>query len=189
MAAPGGDAGRADDVVAYHSASIRRPVDVVARYLFDPMTMPQWSAVLYEIERTHDLEPRLGRRLRANLKILGVRVTVEGELVDVDPEARCATVRIVPADGDGALEHRLAVEPSGDGSSVVHFWNRIDLPSWLSGTLGNGVVGSFVDHTAEFALANIKVILEHGEEDNLRRLDRIANRDLPPPQRFGPATD
>jgi Polyketide cyclase / dehydrase and lipid transport len=170
-------------VVTHHAALIRRSVDAVTQYLFDPTTMPQWSAVLYEIEPTADLDPRLGRRLRANLRILGVCITVEGELVDVDLGARQATVRVVPVETDGVLEHRLSVEHAEAGS-VAHFWNEVELPTWLSTTLGEDLIHRFLDHTAVFALANIKAVLENGEEDNVRRLDRIARRHVPAPQRL-----
>jgi uncharacterized membrane protein len=152
-------------VVTHHAAAlVRRPVDVVTAYVFDPRTMPHWSGVLFAIEPVDDVEPRVGRRLRAELKVLGVRLTVEGELLDADLEERRATVRIVPLDGDGAIEHRLWVEPSGDGA-VVHFWNRIEPPGWLAGAVSDQLVEAFVEHTARFALDNIRAILENGDED------------------------
>ncbi|HEX6419134.1 MAG TPA: SRPBCC family protein [Acidimicrobiales bacterium] len=173
-------------VVSRHTAVIRRSVDVVTRYLFDPTTMPQWSAVLYAIEPTADLEPRVSRRLRANLKILGVRLTVEGELVDVDLAHRAATVRVVPVGTDGVIEHRLSVQPSGD-DAVVYFGNRIELPGWLAERVGEGLIRRFVDQTAVFALAVIKAVLEDGEEENLRGLERAAASELPAPQPIDPA--
>jgi hypothetical protein len=173
-------------VTHYAAVTIGRGADTVARYVFDPTTMPHWSGVLFEIDPTDDLEPRLGRNLRANLKILGVRLAVEGELIEVDLAARRAAVRILPVDGDGSLEHRLWVEKmaSADGSddsdnsdnSVLHFWNRVELPSWLSGNVSDALVRRFLDHTASFALANIKDILELGEEDDVRRLGPVAGR-------------
>lgn len=184
VARPPGDGTGA--VVSRHTAVIRRPVDVVTRYLFDPTTMPQWSAVLYAIEPTADLEPRVSRRLRANLKILGVRLTVEGELVDVDLAHRAATVRVVPVGTDGVIEHRLSVQPSGD-DAVVYFGNRIELPGWLAERVGEGLIRRFVDQTAVFALAVIKAVLEDGEEENLRGLEQAAARELPAPQPIDPA--
>jgi hypothetical protein len=161
-------------VVSHHAAvEIRRPVDVVAAYVFDPTTMPHWSGVLYEIEPIMDITPRLGRQLRANLKVLGVCLTVEGELVDLDLERRAATVRIVPVSGDGSLEHRLRVDPSPAGA-VVHFWNDIDPPRWLAATVSDALIEAFVGHTATFALANIRDILERHEEDAVRRLAAAA---------------
>ncbi len=174
----------ATGVVVHEAAvTIGRSVDDVTRYVFDPTTMPHWSAVLYEIGPIADVEPRLGRRLRANLKILGVKLTVEGELIELDLEARRAAVRIVPTGGDGSIEHRLWVDASGAGS-VVHFWNRVELPQWLSRGVGEGLVARFVDHTATFALANIKDILEHGEEHNVSRLSLMASQELPGPERL-----
>jgi hypothetical protein len=164
--------------------TIRRSVDVVTRYVFDPTTMPQWSGVLYEIEPVADLEPRRGRRLRANLKILGVCLTVEGELVDVNLAARQAAVRIVPVSGGGSIEHRLSVDGSSN-RSLVHFWNRVEAPGWLSGTVSDRLLYRFLDHTASFALANIRDILELGEEEAVGRLGAIATREVPAPQRFG----
>ncbi len=151
-------------VVTHHAAAlVRRPVDVVTAYVFDPRTMPHWSGVLFAIEPVDDVEPRVGRRLRAELKVLGVRVAVEGELVDADMAERRATVRILPLDGDGAIEHRVLVEPTDDGA-VVHFWNRIEPPGWLAGAVSEQLIEAFVDHTARFALDNIRAILENHDE-------------------------
>jgi hypothetical protein len=179
---PRGD-GAGPTVTQAMAMTIRRSVDVVTRYVFDPTTMPQWSGVLYEIEPITDIEPRPGRRLRANLKILGVCLTVEGELVDLDPAARQAAVRILPVGGGGSIEHRLAVDGSRD-RSVVHFWNRVEAPSWLSSVVSDRLIYRFLDHTASFALANIRDILELGEEENVRRLGAIASREVPVPERF-----
>lgn len=180
--APQGD-GSGPTVTHERAVTIRRSIDVVTSYVFDPTTMPHWSGVLYEIEPVADLEPRRGRRLRANLKILGVRLTVEGELIDLDLDARQAAVRIVPVGGGGSIEHRLSV----DGSlrrSVVHFWNRVEAPGWLSRSVSDRLLYRFLDHTAAFALANIRDILELREEDNVRRLGTIASRDISPPGRL-----
>lgn len=176
-----GDSGH---VVTHHAAvTIQRPAADVAAYVFDPTTMPHWSGILYEIEPIADIEPRRGRRMRANLKILGVCVTVEGELVEVDPRARWAVVRIVPVGGDGTIEHRLWVEeaPDGGDGSVLRFWNRVEVPAWLSSTVSDSLVRRFLDHTATFALANIKDVLEHGEEDKLRQLQLLARQRVPAP--------
>jgi hypothetical protein len=172
--------GAGNTVTHQRAVMIRRPVDVVAGYVFDPTTMPQWSGVLYEIEPVVDIEPRRGRRLRANLKILGVRLTVEGELIDVDLDARQAAVRIVPVGGGGSIEHRLSVDGLRRGS-VVHFWNRVETPAWLSRTVSDRLLYRFLDNTAVFALANIRDILERGEEDGVRRLAAIAGDEVPAP--------
>jgi hypothetical protein len=179
---PRGD-GSGHPVTHELAMAIRRPIDVVTGYVFDPTTMPQWSGVLYEIEPIADIEPRQGRRLRANLKILGVCLTVEGELIDLDLDARQAAVRIVPVGGGGSIEHRLSVDGSRD-RSVVHFWNRVETPGWLASSVSDQLLYRFLDHTAAFALANIRDILELGEEDNVRRLETIASRDLAPPARL-----
>lgn len=162
---------------------IRRPVDVVAAYVFDPRTMPYWSAVLYEIEPVDDVVPRPGRTLRANLRILGVRLTVEGELVDVDPAARRATVRIVPLDGGGAIEHELWVDEA-PGGAVLHFANRVEVPAWLSTSVSDGLLRRFLDRTTTFALELIRDILEGGEEDDVRRLQEAAAAAVPAPVRL-----
>jgi hypothetical protein len=173
-------------VVSHHAAiEIRRSVDVVAAYVFDPTTMPHWSGVLYEIEPITDITPSLGRSMRANLKILGVCLTVEGELVDLDVEQRRATVRIVPVGGDGAIEHRLWVEPTPAGA-IVHFWNDVDPPQWLAANVGEPLIEAFIDHTATFALANIRDILEHHEEEGIRRLGKAAGGAVPAADRLQP---
>jgi hypothetical protein len=188
-----GSAGGAGHVVTHLSAvTIRRPALEVAAYVFDPTTMPHWSGVLYDIEPVTDIEPRRGRQLRANLKILGVCLTVEGQLVDIDVRALQGTVRIEPVGGGGAIEHRLAVEelpPDGQGEparSLLRFWNRVEVPEWLSSNVSDSLIRRFVDHTASFALANIKDILEHGEEGQLRQLQRVARHDVPTPTRMEP---
>jgi hypothetical protein len=180
--APRGD-GSGQTVTHERAVTIRQSVDVVARYVFDPTTMPQWSGVLYEIEPVADLEPRRGRHLRANLKILGVRLTVEGELIELDLDARQAAVRIVPVGGGGSIEHRLSVEGSRR-RSVVRFWNRVETPGWLASSVSDRLIYRFLDHTATFALANIRDILELGEEENVRRLETIASRDVLAPARL-----
>jgi hypothetical protein len=203
-----GGEGRTGHVVTHHAAvTIRRPPGEVAAYVFDPTTMPHWSGILYEIEPVTEIEPRLGRRLRANFKILGVCLTVEGELLDIDLQARQGTVRVVPVGGGGAIEHRLAVEelspdgqgapggpegaegreePVSHGGSLLRFWNRIEVPPWLSDNLSDSLIRRFIDHTASFALANIKDVLEHGEEAEVRQLQHRARPHVPAPTRLQP---
>ena len=79
-----------------------------------------------------------------------------------------------------ALDHRLAVGSAGAEGSVVDFWNRVELPAWLSGTVSSELVLRFLAHTATFALANIKDILELGEEADVARLAAASGRDVPP---------
>lgn len=52
--------------VTHHVATtVQRAVDDVAAYLFDPRTMPQWSAVLYAVQNPDDVPLlRRGRRYK-----------------------------------------------------------------------------------------------------------------------------
>lgn len=164
-------------VITHHvSTTVQRPVDVVAGYLFDPRTMPQWSAVLYRIEDPDDSSVFTRHRLEADLQILGVAVTVEGRLIDLDLEGGRGAIVVEFPDGDGEIAHELLVEDAG-GASVVHFRNAVTLPSWLAETLPIEVPRRYLELTAEFALATIKTILEARAEDAVdealrRALDR-----------------
>jgi uncharacterized membrane protein len=153
--------------VTHHVATtIQRPVDAVAGYLFDPRTMPQWSAILYEVEEPEDRSVFTRHRLRANLRILGVCVTVEGRLVDLDLDERRGAIEVHFPDGDGVIAHELRVEDAGD-ASVVTFRNAVTLPSWLAESVPLAVTRRYVELTAAFALETIKTILEADAEGSI----------------------
>lgn len=172
------------EVVYDVATTVQLPIDEVARYLFDPRTMPQWSAVLHAVEDP-DEQPlhRRGRRLRANLQILGTSLTVEGRLQDLSLKDRRGAVVVRPLDGDGEIGHELELEERGDAATVVHFRNRVSPPSWLAETVDHGLVRVYVEKTAHFALAMIKAILHSGQQDNLAAASRRGR------QQVGPAED
>lgn len=167
------------------STTIQRSVDDVASYLFDPRTMPQWSAVLYGVEDPDDRPlPTRGRRLSANLQILGVSTTVDGKLLDMDLEQRRGRLRLEFRDSDGVIDHELELDRAGE-ATVVHLRNRVTPPSWLATAVDTDTVRRYVEETAAFALTMIKAILEAHQEGNLAAAARRAAEVLGPPADLG----
>lgn len=170
------------DIVYDVATTIQRPIDDVARYLFDPRTMPEWSAVLIAVEDPDD-QPlhRRGRRLKANLQFLGVSMTMEGELVGLDLEARRGSIVVRPVDGDGEIVHELQLEDRGH-ATVVHFRNRVTPPTWLAESVSHGFLQTYVEAAAHFALGMVRAVLHAGEEDGIRRAQERAAAVVPPPE-------
>lgn len=173
-------------VITHESCTtVRRAGPEVARYVLDPTTMPEWSAVIYQVDAPGDGVLRPGGRLRGNLHILGVSLTVEGEMVHYDGPGMRAAIAVRPVGTvggvGGVLEHEIWVEDGGD-ISVLHFRNRLTLPSWVPAAL---VTDEFVHHlfdqTSSFALANIKYILESGSGRRVREFMKVAASYLPDP--------
>lgn len=163
------------------ATTIQRPIDEVARYLFDPRTMPQWSAVLSAVEDPDEQSlVRRGRRLRANLQILGTSLTVEGRLEHLSLEDRRGAVVVRPLDGDGEIAHELQLDERAPAATVVHFRNRVSFPAWLADTVDAGLLQVYVETTAHFALAMIKAILHAGQQDNIAEAGRRAQQQLRP---------
>lgn len=183
----GGDTSGGRPIEIRHdvATTIQRPLDDVARYVFDPRTMPEWSAILYAVEDPDEqsLLAR-GRRLSANLQLFGVDVTVDGELLDLDLQARRGTVRLRFRDSTGSIDHRLELE-AVDEVTVLHLRNRVLPPPWLADHVDETVVRRYVEHTAEFAMANIKTILEAHQEDAVALARRRAAEELPAPADLG----
>lgn len=164
------------------ATTIQRPVDEVARYLFDPRTMPQWSALLYAVEDPDDQSLlRRGRRLRANLQILGTSLTVEGHLERLSLEDWRGAVVVRPLDGDGEIAHELELDPRG-AATLVHFRNRVVLPTWLADTVDATFLREYLEATSHFALGTIKAILHAGQEGNVAEAVRMAAQQLGPPE-------
>lgn len=167
------------------AVTVQRPLDEVARYLFDPRTMPEWSAILYAVEDPDDRSiVTRGRRLSANLQILGVNVTVDGVLADLDLDARRGTIELHFRGTDGRIDHELELDEV-DGVTVVHLRNRVEPPSWLGDHVDPDVIRRYVEHTASFALANIKAILESRQEDAVARARLRAADEVPPTADLG----
>jgi len=175
----GGPGGR---VITHHSCTtVRRPAHDVARYVLDPTTMPEWSAVIYQVEAPDGGVFRPGGKLRGNMHILGVSLTVEGEMVHYDEAGMRAAIAVRPIDAGGLLEHELWVEDLGD-ACVLHFRNRLTLPSWVPVELvADGFVHHLLDQTSAFALANIKYILENATGPSVREFMNLAGGYLPAP--------
>jgi hypothetical protein len=177
------DNDRTERVITHHSAiTVKRPPDDVARYVFDPTTMPQWSAIVYAVEEPTETTFRVGSKLKANMHVLGVTLPIEGEMVELDEAGRRAALRVGPIGADGLLEHELVVEDLGDGS-VIHFRNRVTLPAWVPPeAVSDELVRHLLDQTAAFALANIKYILENASESQILDFMALAGRHLLPPE-------
>lgn len=169
-------------MITHHSCTtVRRPAREVARYVLDPTTMPEWSAVIYQVETPGDGVFRTGGRLRGNMHILGVSLTVEGEMVHYDEAGMRASIAVRPVGGEGLLEHELWVDDLGD-SCVLHFRNRLTLPPWVpAGLVDDGFVHHLLDQTSAFALANIKYILESTPGQSVRAFMTLAAGHLPRP--------
>lgn len=170
-------------VIAHQSCiTVRRPAGEVARYVLDPTTMPEWSAVIYQVEAPDEGVFATGGRLRGNMHILGVSLTVEGEMVHYDEAGMRAAIAVRPVGAEGLLEHELWVEDL-DASCVLHFRNRLTLPSWVPvGVVDDGFVHHLLDQTSAFALANIKYILEATTGQSVRQFMRLAAGHLSGPQ-------
>lgn len=179
MASDGG--GRADGrVITHHSCvTVKAAARDVARYVLDPTTMPQWSAVLYDVQQPCDEVFRTGGRLRGNLHILGVSLTVEGIMVEYDEAGMRAAIVVQPVGAEGLLEHALWVEDLGD-TCVLHFRNRITLPDWVpADVVDDGFVRHLLDQTSVFALSNIKYILESPTGRAVQEFMRLAAAHVP----------
>lgn len=160
--------------------TVRRAARDVARYVLDPTTMPEWSAVIYQVEAPDDAVFRTGGKLRGNMHILGVSLTVEGEMVHYDEAGMRAAITVRPVGARGLLEHELWVEDLGD-TCVLHFRNKLTLPPWVpDAVMADGFVHHLLDQTSAFALANIKYILEAGAGPIVREFMTVARGQLPP---------
>lgn len=111
-------------------------------------------------------------------------LTVNGELLSLDIDERRGAVRITPVACDGVVDHELWLEDA-EGATVVHFRNQVQAPAFLSDNVDAGVVQSYVEQTAAFALANIKTILEAHQEDNVAAAIQQAADLLPPAPPLG----
>jgi hypothetical protein len=161
-------------VITHHSSStIVSTAAEVAAYVLDPTTMPEWSAVIYEVEPPTETTFQTGSRLRGSMHILGVSLTVEGEMLEFDLPGRRAAIAVRPVGTEGLLEHELYVEDLGN-SSVVHFNNRLTLPAWLpTEIVSDELIRHLFDQTSSFALANIKYILESHSEAGIRSFGEL----------------
>jgi uncharacterized membrane protein len=176
---------RSSPIVHDVATTIQRPVDDVASYLFDPRTMPQWSAVLTAVEDPDDRSViTRGRRLSANLQILGVTATVDGRMLDMDLESRRGRLRLEFRDSDGRIDHELELDDVDD-RTVVHLRNRVVPPPWLAATVGGATIRRYVEETADFALAMIKAILEAHQEGNVAAAAHRAAETLAEPAELG----
>jgi hypothetical protein len=163
-----------------HKASIKikRPASEVADYVFDASTMPQWSALVQRVEL---VEPKSasawrvnkgfqGKVIQADLKILGLGMRIRGEVIDFDPNKRRAVLRAVPIRGSRLLG-RVDVEViahDSEGSTVLDFLTRVELPSGIAEKLSEKYITSQLDRAAEYGMGNIKQILEGRQENDLR---------------------
>lgn len=125
----GGPGTGAPRVITHHSCiTVQCPARDLARYVLDPTTMPEWSAVIYQVSAPDRAVFQKGGRLRGTMHILGVSLTVEGEMVEYDEAGMRALITVRPVGAEGLLEHEVSVEDLQD-VSVLHFRNRLTLPS------------------------------------------------------------
>jgi uncharacterized protein YndB with AHSA1/START domain len=156
--------------------TVNRPADDVFRYLTNPANVPQWSGVVSEVEQLpagHRVDA--GTKLRANLDILGMKVTVDGEVVAFDPARRRATV-LTRVHGGGTVETQFAVDER-EGQSTVRFQERVTPPGWLvEQGIGERLIRCAIEAAEQFSVATIKGILENADESRLANAQAYASK-------------
>jgi uncharacterized protein YndB with AHSA1/START domain len=155
--------------------TVTRPADDVFRYLTDPANVPQWSGVVSEVEAL-PAGQRIdaGTKVRANVDILGMKVTVDGEIVAFVPARRRATL-LTRVHGGGTIETRFAVDEQ-EGGSTVRFQERVAPLDWLVAQgIGERLIRCAIEAAGQFSAASIKGILENGGETRLAKAQTYAS--------------
>ena len=156
--------------------TVNRPADDVFRYLTNPMNVPQWSGVVSDVDvlpTGQDVDT--GTKLRANLDILGMKVTVDGEVVAFDSARRRATL-LTRVHGGGTIETQFAVDDQA-GQSTVRFQERVTPPGWLvEQGFGERLIRCAIEAAEQFSVATIKGILENADETRLAKAQAYASR-------------
>ena len=173
-----------DTIVIEDSASIARHAADVFNYLTNPSNVPLWSAVVTEVEPIEE-SLKVGSRRRANLNVLGVNITTEGEVIALDPINLKAGLRTrVPL--GASIDSDFHIDDLGD-HCVVHFVETISIPE---GALPEGLELKSVSLAATAALHNtmtsIQNVLNSHEETNLARFSAASAYNIPPPQQLHP---
>lgn len=149
------------------SITVNRKADEVFAFLTDPSNIPRWSAAITDVE---PLAPgqqiAVGTRLRAKFRVLGLNLTVQGEVTALQPERRHAVLKsTIP--GGGTVESRLTVEPL-DGASIVSFDERVTPPKWaLDSGLSKVLISRVIETVTHSSVSNIRTLLESAEFDKL----------------------
>lgn len=149
--------------------TVNRPADDVFRYLTNPANVPQWSGVVSEVEELPaGQRVDAGTKIRANVDILGLKVTVDGEVVAFDPTRRRATL-LTRVHGGGTIETQFAVDEQ-EGGSTVRFQERVAPPDWLVAQgIGERLIHCAMEAAEQFSVASIKGILENAGETRLAK--------------------
>jgi uncharacterized protein YndB with AHSA1/START domain len=161
------------------STTVKRPADDVFRYLTNPTNVPQWSAVVADVEELRAPQGvAVGTKVRANLHVLGMNLTVQGEVTEFEPQERRAVLQTqIP--GGGGIETHFWVEDL-NGSAVVYFDERVAPPSWLTARgISDRLIARTVEATTLHSLTNIREILEGAEEAKVQAAQVHARQDLP----------
>src|SRR5260370_30287160 len=91
------------------SITVNRTANEVFAFLTDPSNIPQWSAAITDVEPlASGQQVAVGTRLRANLRVLGLKLTVQGEVTAFQPEKSYAALKsTIP--GGGTVESHLTL--------------------------------------------------------------------------------
>ncbi len=171
-----------DTIVIDDSASISRGAADVFTYLTDPSNVPLWSAVVTEVEPIPG-PLQVGSRRRANLNVLGINITAEGEVIALDPMNLKAGLRTQVPLG-ASIDSDFHIDDLGD-HCVVHFVETISIPK---GALPEGLELKSVSLAANAAvhhtITSIQNILHSREETNLAHFKANSADSIPPPQQL-----
>jgi carbon monoxide dehydrogenase subunit G len=156
------------EIKEIRSITVDRPPEEVFAFLTDAASVPQWSSVVTEVHSAPAARSiDVGTRVKAQLRLLGIKFSVEGEVVELDRKNRRAILRTKVA-GGGSVESHLSVEPV-NGASLVVFDERIVPPGWIAKSgLSKAFIARAVEASTDATLRNIRNLLEGGELAKVR---------------------
>ncbi len=160
------------------SITVNRPASEVFDFLANPVNVPQWSAIVTDVEPlSQGKKLEAGTKLRANLRIMGIKMTAEAEVSEIDYRNRRAVLTSQLPEG-GTVKTLLTVEGL-TGVSIVTLEAQITPPDWLVNTgLSNGLMSRAIEAVTHTSLDNMRNILEGKEESKLTEALAFATRNL-----------
>lgn len=148
---------------------LNRPASDVLAYVLELSNIPKWNPTIVGVDASARGKARQGTRVGATVRILGVEMRSDTEVVEVNERQRRAIIRVQFPRG-GSIMGRFHVEDAG-GRSVVHYEQDVRVPKWVfdQGVTDESIIKA-IDESTESGLSRLETIVDGGLESTIDKL-------------------
>ena len=144
--------------VVHQTIEIEAPIERVWALVMDPDRLGEWVSIHEEVSEVPDGDLEAGSRFRQRMKLKGVPLKVQWEIVEFEPPSHARWAGEAAAGAEATIVYDLAENGAG---TTFDYRNEFNLPGGKVGKLaGRAFNAASGDREAKRSLKRLKELLE-----------------------------